>query len=271
MISRNPLKLGQIEDGIALREENNTFTENNEFVKPVKVADGVDDTDAVNKGWVNNQFIPKSGNATKSGTLTFEDSPKVPMGTQPDDAINLAQLTASNPIALNKVVDGKLVDHTTGAISIKLDGDNFIEVPEGLLNAVGSVVEATVSFNSEPLISGGSYVSFLGVNNFGLQRGITTEGSTIGSPIQISDFKIIIVRDSQSTVSVSSYYNEYIIEEGSSTLPYKEGEVLAERVGRIINYSMNNNIGDDFLLRMVVNVRTGSEVHSSPLIIQKIK
>lgn len=52
MVSRNLLKLGQLEDGIALREEENTFIESNEFIKPLKVADPVDDGDAVNKGWV---------------------------------------------------------------------------------------------------------------------------------------------------------------------------------------------------------------------------
>lgn len=73
MKSKYPLKSGQLTDRIALREEDNTFTEDNEFVKPLVVADPILGVHAVNKDWVNSQGFIKSSTENKSfASLFFE-------------------------------------------------------------------------------------------------------------------------------------------------------------------------------------------------------
>lgn len=56
MISKKPLKKGQVEDVFAVRDEENAFTEANEFTKPLKVADGVADRDAINLGQLEDEI-----------------------------------------------------------------------------------------------------------------------------------------------------------------------------------------------------------------------
>ena len=52
LVSKLGEKINSLFTWKAGRDEENTFTEDNEFVKPLKVADPVDDAHAVNKGWV---------------------------------------------------------------------------------------------------------------------------------------------------------------------------------------------------------------------------
>lgn len=78
MKSKYPLKSGQLTDEIALKEEDNVFIGQNEFVEPIVVAEPVDDAHAVNKGWVEDIMDRAIILSTKlnSGTLSF--SPQSP-------------------------------------------------------------------------------------------------------------------------------------------------------------------------------------------------
>ena len=112
MKSRNPLKLGQIEDGIALREEENIFTEDNEFVKPLKVADPTLDVHAVNRGWVEDEINGVQGQVetflvgSDSGRLSLGMSIYHILGKKIDIILEGATITA--PQDLNQILSGNL-------------------------------------------------------------------------------------------------------------------------------------------------------------------
>lgn len=119
MKSKYPLKSGQLTDVIALKEEDNVFIGQNEFVEPIVVAEPVDDAHAVNKGWVEENF-----GVTKM-IFDFDESMS-----------SLAPLTNPN-IELN-------------TLNISIDGNGNILIPDtGIFE-----ISVEVNNSSYPLSTG---------------------------------------------------------------------------------------------------------------------
>ena len=150
MKSKYPLKSGQLTDKIALKEEDNVFIGQNEFVEPIIVADPVDDAHAVNKGWMGDEINGIQGQL--EAFLVGSDSGRLSLGMsiynilgKKIDVINTGGVITA-PQDLNQILSGNL--------SIEIDeipGLQFIADTSVTLNRfkVGTVFREDVRAETE--------------------------------------------------------------------------------------------------------------------------
>lgn len=118
MKSKYPLKSGQLTDKIALKEEDNVFIGQNEFVEPIIVADPVDDAHAVNKGWVEENYKIQLVKIRDVNTLSPNDDTFLSLN-------NLIFVEGDIPILLGSGYKEIIVDEA-GLYEIKFVGNATI-------------------------------------------------------------------------------------------------------------------------------------------------
>lgn len=202
---------------------------------------------------------------------TFNQPVVVPMATQPNEAINLSQLTASNPIALNKVVPNKRIDVPVNEgvtiFPIELDENTAVAVvPANLLDVVGSVVEVKVTFKATRNITNGSYKSLVRSTNLGITdlRQIVTGNGSVTSYV---DVKVILIRTSSTNVSMSS-----TIVEVAHRNNVTHSQLIFDSTESKYGHSQYAGLPDFVLIEIFADASdTPYSLYSSPVLIQKIK
>ena len=166
MKSKYPLKSGQLTDKIALREEDNTFTEDNEFIKPLKVANPVDVGDAVNKGWV-------------------------------EDRVKFARYRWTNPVKFDGIINFPTEVFNSNLHTEITNNNERIYVEEGYYN-----VNVTLEFNQNGYSQVEIYMNAIRIASNGGGNDVGTTANTGVIYIGENDYISVGVGSSQNVVDL---------------------------------------------------------------------